>query len=69
MNRVFQIDAFGRFNSFYGKPECRFVVLNLYKGICQSCDAKIVGDAYHVAHIIAHSPSTHGEVFPRIRCR
>ncbi|NDI85478.1 HNH endonuclease [Undibacterium crateris] len=65
MNRVFQIDAFGRFNSFYGKPECRFVVLNLYKGICQSCDAKIVGDAYHVAHIISRThPTLMEKYFP-----
>lgn len=65
MNRVFQIDAFGRFNNFYGKPECRFVVLNLYKGICQSCDAKIVGDAYHVAHIIARThPALMEKYFP-----
>lgn len=67
MNRVFRSEDFERFNGFYGKAECRLVVLNLYKGICQSCDAKIADDAFHVAHIIPRThPGLMAKYFPTL---
>ena len=55
MSRVLEIAQFLRLNNFYGKPECRTVVRNLYKGVCQSCRADVKDGAFHVAHIIART--------------
>ncbi|MDQ4627143.1 HNH endonuclease [Janthinobacterium lividum] len=55
MTRVLEIAHFLRFNNFYGKPECRTVVYNLYKGVCQSCRTDVKDGVFHVAHIIART--------------
>lgn len=65
MDRVFHPEEFKHLNSFYSRSECRAVVLQLYKGKCQSCEKDIVGNEYHVAHIIPRSkPELMNECFP-----
>ncbi|WP_131723330.1 MULTISPECIES: HNH endonuclease signature motif containing protein [Burkholderia] len=55
MSHVFNVEDFIHLNSFYSNPQCRRVVRDLYKSKCKSCDEEIVGDDYHVAHIISRS--------------
>ncbi|WP_321968082.1 HNH endonuclease [Burkholderia cepacia] len=55
MSRVLREEKFVQYNGFYGKPNCRSVVFQLYEGACVTCRRPIEGDNFHVAHIIARS--------------
>lgn len=65
MERVLNVERFAGFNGYYTRRECRPFVHALYRGKCVHCTEPVVGNDYHVAHIVPRSyPELMERYFP-----
>lgn len=57
---------FQHLNGFYSRKDCRVIVFNLYKGICQGCRENLDNrEVYDIGHILPRSkPEEFEELFP-----